>query len=392
MTATTHATRVAHLITDLNGFGGTENTLLRYLQNTEIPLSSQMVVVLRSAGEGDTIGAQIRRTGVALHEFHLGKGQVHPSTLLRLWRLLKEFQPTCISAWLYHPILLAWATGAFLPACRQVWHIRSLPFTPVGTHERRQRVVKLVGWLTRRSKNTLVTNSQAAQDAHCAIGYRPHNWIIVPNGVDFDRLEQATERRQAVRAALGLTDCDLLLSTIGRFCPEKGHIVLASALELLRKRLPKQSFDRIHWMGVGNLVEHGNEVLETALRRALPAARLHLLGKRADVPELLAASDLFVLPSISESFPNALIEAMGAGIYPIASEVGGVKELGLPAHCLAAPGDAASLAGRVEQALETPSAARRVFTSEWRSVVRERYAIHNMARRFDQTFTQSELR
>lgn len=378
--------RIAHLITDLNGFGGTENTLLRYLQHTRIPLAQQMVVVLRSAGEGDTIGAQIRRTGVALHELHLDKGQLHPRALFRLWRLLREFRPSCISAWLYHPILLSAALGLLLPACRQAWHIRSLPFTPAGTHGRRQRVVDLVARLTRWGRHPLLTNSDAAREAHVAIGFRDSGWTVIANGIDFDRLSQARAQRQAMRARLGLADGELLLATVGRYCPEKGHAVLAEALQRLKTQLPAAQFERLHWMGVGNLVDTDNEPLVAALQQALPAQRLHLMGKRADIPELLSAADLFVLPSISESFPNALIEALGAGVYPVSSNVGGVRELGLPAACLAEPGDPASLARALEAALALPAQTRQAVAEEWQALARARFDIQGMAHRFDQAF------
>ncbi len=378
--------RIAHLITDLNGFGGTENTLLRYLQHSRIPLTQQMVVVLRSAGEGDTIGAQIRRTGVALHELQLDKGQLHPRALYRLWQLLRRFRPSCISAWLYHPILLSGALGLLLPACRQVWHIRSLPFAPAGTHGKRQRVVGLVGWLTRRSRQPLLTNSIAAREAHVAIGFRAEGWTVVPNGIDFERLAQARSQRLQRRASLGLADDDVLLATVGRYCPEKGHAVLAQALQLLKARLPAEAFSRLHWMGVGNLIEPGNEPLSAALQQALPAHRLHLLGKRADIPELLSAADLFVLPSISESFPNALIEALGAGVYAVSSNVGGVRELGLPAECLAEPGDPAGLARALQSALDLPAAARQHIAEDWQALARARFDIQGMAHRFDLAF------
>ncbi len=57
--------KLVHIITDLNGFGGTEATLYRYIKDSRLACENHTVIVLKTAGEGDTIGAQIRRLGVS---------------------------------------------------------------------------------------------------------------------------------------------------------------------------------------------------------------------------------------------------------------------------------------------------------------------------------------
>jgi glycosyltransferase involved in cell wall biosynthesis len=67
--------------------------------------------------------------------------------------------------------------------------------------------------------------------------------------------------------------------------------------------------------------------LERSIRRLGLDGRAQLIGHRSDVSSLLAAADLFVLPSFSEGSPNAMIEAMQAGVPVVASDIEGVREL-----------------------------------------------------------------
>src|SRR5204863_326431 len=102
--------------------------------------------------------------------------------------------------------------------------------------------------------------------------------------------------------------------------PEKGHAtVIDSAVEVLR-RFPDALFEI-----VGRGSEHDRLV---AYARACGVSRaFSFLGHRDDVATRLGDADIFVMPSYSEAFPNALLEAMAAGLPVVASAVGGIPEM-----------------------------------------------------------------
>ena len=112
------------------------------------------------------------------------------------------------------------------------------------------------------------------------------------------------------------------------------------------------------------------------LAPAAAAAGVELAGERDDVPAVLAASDVFVLPSFSEGMPMSVLEAMAAGLPVVASAVGGVPELvdddvtGL----LVPPGDETALAGALERALGD-MALRRRLGAAGRTRVEEHFAL-----------------
>lgn len=121
-----------------------------------------------------------------------------------------------------------------------------------------------------------------------------------------------------IRAELGIPSGAILVVAVGGLQPLKGNDLLAAAVARL---------DRVvHVVVAGDGTAAQTAAVDAAARAAGVRDRFHLLGRRGDVPGLLAASDIFVHASRTDSLPNALLEAMAAGLPIVATEVGGVRE------------------------------------------------------------------
>ena len=160
-----------------------------------------------------------------------------------------------------------------------------------------------------------------------------------------------------VRAELGIEEGTPLLLTIARLTPQKGHDVLLKALPAVLETHPHV---KLALVGTGP----EQRQIESAIKAADLSASVMLLGARDDVPDLLAAADLFVLASHFEGLPLVVLEAMAAGLPVVATAIGGVIEaLGDDHPHLAARGDAAALAQTIKAALSdrhlTASAAEK---------------------------------
>jgi glycosyltransferase involved in cell wall biosynthesis len=183
---------------------------------------------------------------------------------------------------------------------------------------------------------------------------------VVYNGVQpAERLDAAA--RSAQRAALGLTDADFVVGTVGRFDPIKNLPMLVDALKLAWPRVPGL---RALLVGDGPV----RATLEAQLHAAGLAGPVHLTGFRPDARQLLQCMDLFVLSSFSEGTSMALLEAMAAGVPVAVTRVGGNPECvpgpafgwvvesgdagGLAAAIVAAAGDPTGRAGRARAAAE----------------------------------------
>lgn len=158
-----------------------------------------------------------------------------------------------------------------------------------------------------------------------------------------------------LRAELGIAggpDRPPVVLTVARLAPQKGLDTLIDAAAHWRDRDPAPL-----------LVVAGEGPLEAGLtQRAMAAGvAMRLLGHRRDVPALMAAANVFVLPSVWEGQPLALQEALRAGLPLVASRVGGIPDLtGEDAALLVPPDDAAALAAAVLSLLDDPALATRL--------------------------------
>jgi glycosyltransferase involved in cell wall biosynthesis len=152
--------------------------------------------------------------------------------------------------------------------------------------------------------------------------------------------------REQVRAALGVSDGAALLVTVARLAPQKGLEVLLDALDGLRNR-PLLA------------VVAGDGPMEGELRGRADAERLplRLLGARRDVPDLLAAADIVVVPSRWEGQSLLLQEALRAGAALVVTDVGGNREVTGEAALLVPAGDPAALAAGIGGLLDDPARA-----------------------------------
>lgn len=142
---------------------------------------------------------------------------------------------------------------------------------------------------------------------------------VVPNGIDLDNFVPSKDPA-SVRASLGIPPTDRLIGTVGRLVRFKGHGFLLEAFARLRESHPG-----IRLLVVGAGPER--ETLERQARGLRIAEVVHFTGHRADVADLLATLEIFVLPSSAEDFGRVLLEAMAMERPVVATAAGGVPEV-----------------------------------------------------------------
>ncbi len=180
---------------------------------------------------------------------------------------------------------------------------------------------------------------------------------IVPNGAP---TIEARPDREAIRAALGVRPDDVAIVISAMLRPEKGHV---TALRALAAALPRCPRLRLLVVGGGPPQRPTGTLPQLVeLAGALGVAeRTTFLGRREDVPQILAAADVGLLPSDHENLPLALLEYMAAGLPVVATAVGGVPDAvddGVHA-LLVPPGEPQALAAALLATVEDPAAAAR---------------------------------
>jgi glycosyltransferase involved in cell wall biosynthesis len=204
---------------------------------------------------------------------------------------------------------------------------------------------------------------------------------VIPNGLDFSRFKEISpEEKRTIRRRLNLVEDGPVLLTIARLAAPKGHTILIQAAPLVMEKHPQAAF---LFAGDGSLRA---ELEEQAGRLGISQA-VHFLGVRSDIPDLLSIADVFVLPSLTEGLPVALLEAMAAGLPVIASRVGGVETLvtdeltGLTVPA----GDPEGLSRAIIRLLDDRNAGERLGRAA-QSYIRTHYSAERMCAAYQRLF------
>lgn len=225
-----------------------------------------------------------------------------------------------------------------------------------------------------RRCDRVVGNSRAVVDFYRKVGVPEEKLALIYSGIPCS--EPPDVDRAEVRAAFGFPSDAPLVLFAGRLMPQKGVDVLIAALDLLQHVRPGV---RALIVGSGPLKE---ELEETAHAFQLDE-RVKFLGHRDDVPRLLAAADLLVLPSRYEGMPNVVLEAMTACKPVVATAAPGTTEVVLDgATGLLVPLDDANALARAIRTLADDPELRRRLGEGGRARVEAEFGVGAMVERF----------
>ncbi|GAB1420557.1 glycosyltransferase family 4 protein [Anaerolineales bacterium] len=241
--------------------------------------------------------------------------------------------------------------------------------------------VRLERFAIRHATQHLVFVSQACKDIYQPImsDKKSPTQSVIYNGIDLDRF-QLDQTKESLRQRLGFSPDKKWIVMVGVMRPGKGHFAVIEAA----KQIPDAEF---------LLVGDGDADFAQQVRaQAANLANLHLLGNRMDVPDILCACDLFILPSDSEALPTVLIEAGAARLPVVATDVGGVSEIvqdqvnGL----LIEKANTDQLVSSINTLLEDENKLRSMGDNAYR-IAHEKFAIEKHAEMLTQLYEQMLL-
>lgn len=355
----TRRRRVA-LVTNGLTHGGAETQLLRLAgllreHGDEVGLLS----ILPTEAYADEVAA----LGIPLAHLDVRSVAKGPSAIQAGARVLRAWRPDALVSFVYQANVLGRLAGRLAGVPVVISSVRNERFGGRGR--------ELVLRATDRLSTITTTNSQAAAERLVARGIVPRaRLVVIPNGLDPAPFQEASARRAAIRAELGLADGRFVWLAAGRLEPQKDYPTLLDALARCAGPGPEHC---LLVAGQGRL----RPDLERLTGQLGMADPVRFLGVRSDIPELVAACDGVVLSSRFEGLPNVVMEAMAGARPVVATRVGGTPELveqgasGL----LVDPGDPAALASAMGQVMAAPPARREAMGVRGRTIVAERYSL-----------------
>jgi len=257
-------------------------------------------------------------------------------------------------------------------------------FHGFGFHDRQPWLVRCCYALAERLagaiSTALVFVSRANQDYARRHGLGdPRGYVLIRSGVKLSDFPAACDR-QAKRRALGLPAGARLVLSVGNLKPQKNPTDFLDMARLVAASAPDAAFV---FVGDGPL----RPKLQAGAAAAGLADRFLMLGWRRDVAELMACADVFVLTSLWEGLPRALVEAMKSGLAPACYATDGVKDIVREGEngFLAQPGEAATLARRVLELLADDALRRRMGAAA-AAAIGEEFDIDAMVRRQEELY------
>lgn len=305
------ATRILHVVVSLGG-GGLERMVVD-LAREQVTGGAQ--VAIACLFPGGRLEASAREAGIEVHDLRKRRGP-DPAAVWRLAALCRRLRIQVVHTHNAMPAYYAAAT-----------RLLGLKVPLVNSHHnagtlRPERIKTFFFAWASRAHASVAFVSRESMERLCALGeVRREQACVVVNGIRVaDYVGATTASRADARKALGLPADRVLVGTVGRLVDVKDQAALIDAvLALAAEGLPVA------------LALVGDGPLRAALEaRALahPQGKLvSFLGERSDVAKLLPSFDVFALPSLSEGYSIALVEASAAGLPIVASEVGGNPEI-----------------------------------------------------------------
>jgi len=370
--------RILHSVSDLH-VGGVARLLLRNISNMDQGRFENHVCYLVPRRDLEPSYARAGFVPVCLdhrRKWHGGR------TLLRLIKLLRQRRIDLVHT--NHPLdRLYLGLAAFI--CRvpvvTTLHSTAVP-ADITALRHRLRV-----WITDRTGSIwtrrFIAVSKAVRDIGTRYGNAPRDRVsVLYSGVPINHVEGRSDpaSQERLRRELGLNAAYPVLINVARLTEVKGQVSLVRMMPQVLERWPQA---RLIIVGEGEQ----RAALEAAIERQGLGSCIHLLGQRSDVHDLLAVSDVFLFPSLSEGLPLALLEAAAARKPVVASKCGPMMEVvedGASGY-LVAPGDPHALAEGVLGILESPERARRMG-ERGRCIVEEKFNLHESVRALERFY------
>jgi glycosyltransferase involved in cell wall biosynthesis len=241
------------------------------------------------------------------------RAKFDPGFLLRLYRQFRTLRPQVLHSYLFTPNLWARFIGraARIPVVITSERNIDLP------HSRWR--VRLERWVYRLGDGIIVNAEAIRRVLTDVVGVPDDRIQTIYNAVDGERFATPPmERIEAVRSTIGWRQGQIVISLPGRVIPQKNHACLIRALG----RLDKEKRDSLVVLFVGNLLDaHYRHSVEKVAEHVGIRRQIIFTGRQDDMAAIYALSDVVVLPSLWEGFPNVVLEAMAAARPVVASRI-----------------------------------------------------------------------
>lgn len=362
--------KIMHVAGSLN-YGGAEIFLVSLLKNLN---KERFDITACYVSGGGPLESELAASNIEVIKLPVLTRTNLPLCFHRLFRIMKAHKPDIVHTHLFEPGVLG----------RTVARVIGIPVIIAHEHGmtpwKRKPHIMYEKWANRFTHMRVAVSEDIRQNRISREGTPPEKIITIPNGVDTGYFDPSQWPPAASRAELGLGMDTPIVGTVARLTPVKGLLYLLEAVREISWHIPNVTL-----LIVGDGPLRGS--LEQQSRELSIDDRVIFTGYRSDTPKMLAAMDVFVLPSIMEGMPISLLEALAMQRFVVATRVGGIPEViqDKLSGILIPPSDSHQLAKAIASSLEDRERRNSIAVNARKHAV-EYFSIENSARRIGELY------
>lgn len=360
--------KVLHIINGLSG-GGAEKNLYNICLHDK-KNNEHIVLSLTDTGK---YGVLLKKLNIEVYCFDLRSKAYFFKNIYLIHKLIRLKSPEIIQTWLHHANLIGGVIAKFNNHKKIFWNIRQSEFIP----EEKKSLAYFIDYINSKLSNwipkKIICNSYHSKKIHAKYGYNAKKIKVISNGIDTDKFYINLKIKKKNKPK------DIFIfGSNGRYDPYKDYNNLLLALSIIKK---KDISFKLLMSGLN--MDRKNIELNRLIDLYNLKKNICLLGFRTDIPKIMNSLDLFILSSLSESFPNVIAEAMACGVPCVSTNVGDVKKIIGKTGVVVKPGNPQSLAKGILIALKKITSGRSSYNSlQISSKIIKNYNINKMIKEY----------
>lgn len=357
---------IVHVITNFAGVGGAEMMLARLIQCTEDQYQHVIIALMKTS--------KVYQSTLEHCQAHYAldwNGINTLGTVSKLRTLLKKIQPATVQCWMYHAnVLTSLSIIGLAQKPKVVWGIHHSLASPKDESISTKIALGLSKILSQQA-SAIIYCAHSSMQQHQAFSFKNGNSQVIANGVFLDKFQPNPQLHEPT-----------VIGFAGRYHIAKGYPYLFETMGLLKD---KNIIFKI--AGSGASIDNP-EVKALFHQYQLDAEKIHLIDQISDMPAFYQSIDVFLMTSITEGFPNVLVEAMASGLPCVSTDVGDAKYIVQDLGSIVPPRNAQALADAILTYTQKSEAEKQSLKQATRERVEQNFSIETVSHQYMQVWRQ----
>lgn len=351
---------IVHVITNFSGVGGAEMMLSRLIECTQDQYQHVIISLMHTSHVYEKTLAQCEE------HFALGWNGINTLAVMKkLRQLLQQLQPQTVQCWMYHANALTSLSILGLKAKpKVVWGIHHSLASPKD-ESLSTKVALAVSKHVSHHADAIIYCAHSSQQQHQKFGFRNQHQSVIANGVFLDKFQINKNLQEPT-----------VIGFAGRYHTAKGYPYLFKMLGLLKEK-------NIIFKIAGSGASLNNPDVKGLFDQyGLDEKKVHLLDQVKDMPTFYQSIDAFLMTSITEGFPNVLVEAMASGLPCISTDVGDAKYIIQDIGSIVPPRNAQALADAVLNYVNQTILEKQALKQAARERIEQNFSIEKVSEQY----------